>query len=312
MDLSVTILIAALAGGMFGAAVGGLMSFVFTGFMVMVGVGVALLGGDFDFLGNVAFGPVFGPHISFAGGAAAAAAAQKFNLVEAGEGKNIAAPLVGLANPVLLLIGAAFGLGGHLLQQLIAGPLGGVDWTDSIALTVGISGIVARVAFGGTGVFGNLTPEAQARGRWVPGGDHVWVAFQQGFGQVAVLATGAGLLFGWVVATGYGVSPEVGGALVTLGFGVSAASLMLPHFGFDGPVTHHMTLPGAVAANQVMMAGFDPVVAIIAGGAFGLIGGLLGEAASRLFLIHGDTHIDPPALAIFPATSLALALGAIL
>jgi hypothetical protein len=31
---------------------------------------------------------------------------------------------------------------------------------------------------------------------------------------------------------------------------------------------------------------------------FGVVGAFAGELFARLFLIHGDTHIDPPAAAI--------------
>ena len=37
---------------------------------------------------------------------------------------------------------------------------------------------------------------------------------------------------------------------------------------------------------------------MIAGAAAGIGGALFGELFSRLFLIHGDTHVDPPAAAI--------------
>jgi hypothetical protein len=312
MDLDLATLLAAFAGGMFGAALGALMAFVFTGFMVLVGVAVALSGVDFDFLGLVAFGPVFGPHISFAGGVAAVAAAKRMNLLEDGDAKNIAEPLIGLAAPVVLFVGGIFGLGGHVVEQLLAEPAGLGEWTDTVALVVGLSCIVSRFAFGSSGLLGDLTPDAEQRGRWVPGGDQVWVAFQQGLGQVSALGLGGGLLFAWVVATAHGADPDLGAAIVTLGFGVSAASLLLLHFGFDGPVTHHMTLPAAVAALEVLESGLDPVAAVVIGGVFGVVGALLGELASRLFLIHGDTYIDPPALAIFPATTLAILLGVVL
>jgi hypothetical protein len=36
----------------------------------------------------------------------------------------------------------------------------------------------------------------------------------------------------------------------------------------------------------------------LGGLACGILGGLIGEAASRVLLIHGDTHIDPPAVGI--------------
>ena len=72
MNLDWTTLLAALGGGALGAAFGALPAFIFTGFAVIAGVAIAAAGGGSQFLADVPFGPVFGPHISFAGGAAAA------------------------------------------------------------------------------------------------------------------------------------------------------------------------------------------------------------------------------------------------
>ena len=82
-----------------------------------------------------------------------------------------------------------------------------------------------------------------------------------------------------------------------LGFGIAAASLIFLQFGGTLPVTHHIALPAALAA---LASG-----SIIVGAAFGVIGAVLGEFFSRLMLVHGDTHIDPPAAAI-GATVLVL------
>lgn len=304
MDFGITMLLAAFAGGLFGAAIGGLPAFVFTGFAVLIGVAAAASGSDFDFIANVAFGPIFGPHIAFAGGAAAAAfAARRGQLAD---GKDIAAPLTGLSDPIALIVGGLFGVGGHIVNQLliVATPFGESgffysNYTDTIALTVVISGIAARLMFGRMGLFGLLDPEARQRGRFVPEGERVWLEYQQGFLQSVVLGLGAGLLASWIVTAFYTANPDIVAAGVVLGFGISATSLILLEMGFSCPVTHHMTLPGAVAAVAVV-AGFggSATVAMIAGAAAGIGGALFGELFSRLFLIHGDTHVDPPAAAI--------------
>lgn len=303
MDLGLAILLAAFAGGLFGAAIGGLPAFIFTGFAVLAGVAAGLGGSEFDFVGLIAFGPVFGPHISFAAGAAAAAYAKRRGLLD--DGKDIAAPLIGLGDPSVLLVGGLFGLGGHVVQQALFVIIG--SYTDSIALTVGISAIVARLAFGRSGLFGSLSPEAQRRGRFIPGEDQVWVAFQQGFLQASVLGLGAGILSAWMLTVFVAANPEYGAVGLVLGFGISAATLILLQIGFDCPVTHHMTLPAAVAAMQI--TGGEGVPAILVGGVFGILGALVGELFSRLFLIHGDTHVDPPANAIWFMTTVAILIG---
>lgn len=307
MDLGLIILLGAIGGGMFGAAVGALPSFIFTGFTVLAGTAIGFAGGDYDFLGNVAFGPVFGPHIAFGGGVAAAAYAKKVGGVE--DGKDIAAPMAGLANPMVLAIGGLFGLIGHVGQQLIAISIG--DYTDGVALMVAISCIISRLAFGRTGPIGTLSPEAAQRGRFVPGGDNVWAPFQESLLQAATIGIGAGLLSSWIVgSTWEQVGPEAAGAFaVVVGFGISAASLIFLQVGFSGPITHHMTLPAGVATFQMLDAGIAVEGAVIVGVIFGAIGALLGEFFSRLFLIHGDTFIDPPANAIWSATTIAILLG---
>ena len=70
-------LLASFGGGVFGAALGGLPIFVFTGLAVLLGAAAILGGSSFDFISNVAFGPVFGPHVAFCGGVAAVAYAAK-------------------------------------------------------------------------------------------------------------------------------------------------------------------------------------------------------------------------------------------
>ena len=305
MDLTITLLLAAFAGGLFGAAIGGLPAFIFTGFVVLAGAAAAASGTDFDFINNIAFGPVFGPHISFSGGAAAAAFAARRGELE--DGKDIAAPITGVNDYMALLVGGLFGVGGLIVNQLIAlvTPLGQSgffygNYTDTIALTVFISGIVARLMFGSTGILGSMSPEQRERGRLAaPEGEAVWLDYQQGFLQSVVLGLGTGLLSAYLVVAFSEAGSGAIAAAAVLGWGISAASLILLQIGFSCPVTHHMTLPAGVAATAVLLAfGGSGPVAMIAGAVAGIGGALLGELFSRLFLIHGDTHVDPPAAAI--------------
>ena len=315
MDFSFTLLLGAFAGGLFGAAIGGLPAFIFTGFAVLIGAAAAASGSDFDFFGLVAFGPVFGPHIAFAGGAAAAAFAARRGRLE--NGRDIAAPLAGVNDPITLLVGGLFGAGGYVvvsfLNWLLTHGEPGlfyVTLTDTVALTVVISAIVARLAFGRSGLFGTLDEEAQRRGRFVPGGGAVWVDYQQGVLQATIIGLGAGLLSAWIVTAFNAANPDIIAAGALLGFGISAASLILLQIGFSCPVTHHMTLPAAVAAVAVLTAfGGGPLAALIVGAIAGIGGALLGEFFSRLFLIHGDTHIDPPAAAIATMGTIIVIIG---
>ena len=289
--------LAAFGGGLLGAAIGGLPAFIFTGFAVLVGSGMALSGAAVDFTGTVAFGPVLGPHVAFAGGVAAAAFAKKQDKLASG--KDITSGLAGLDSPAVLLVGGAFGAFGFLMNNVYASFLAG--WTDTVALTVFTVCLVARLMFGNSGVFGTLSPEAVKRGRFTPGGDNVWIPWQKDWLQIAVIGFGFALASAWVTLKVAELDPKLGGAGVVIGFGLSAASLLLLQFGTKVPVTHHITLIAAVAAST---SG-----SLVVGVLFGIISALVAEVMARLFTIHGDTFIDPPASAIWPMTLLVMALG---
>ncbi|MGI8573851.1 MAG: hypothetical protein ACR2MA_00595 [Egibacteraceae bacterium] len=299
MDFSWLTLGAAFGGGLFGAAMGGLPAFVFTGLTVLIGVALALAGVEYDFLGNVAFGPVFGPHISFAGGAAAAAYAYWRNELE--DGADIVTPLAGLATADVLLVGGVFGVGGYLLQVLLT-PLVG-SYLDVIAFIVFISDLIARLIFGKTGPFGKV-PENSSHGLFTPGENSAWVEFQQGWLQSGVIGLGTGLFSSYIAITILQFNPDLGGAATVAGFGISAATLVFLALGLDFPVTHHMTISAAyvaVATNNLLL-----------GTLAGIAGALVGEVFSRVFYVHGDTHVDPPAgaiavMSLFGLIPLALA-----
>ena len=114
MDFNFLWLIAAFGGGVWGAAVGGLPAFVFCGIAAIVGAGLTAFAGDGGFFSNtVAFGPLLGPQVSFAGGVAAVAYAAKRGLHA--DGKDIGSALMGLNRPDVLLIGGLFGVVGYIL-----------------------------------------------------------------------------------------------------------------------------------------------------------------------------------------------------
>lgn len=286
-------LLAAFGGGVFGAAIGALPAFIFTGFAVICAVPAILAGSPFNLASTLAFGPFFGPHVSFAGGAAAAAyAARKGKLAT---GKDISSAIMGLNDPVALLVGGIFGILGYLLVYVfnISFPAG---MTDNVALTVFLSGIVARLAFGQTGVFGKLDEEAQKRGRFKTGGASVWLPYQESLGQLLTLGIGLSLVNSWIADAIVKTNPNFALAATTLGFGISAAKLFLLQFNMKVPVTHHITLISAVAT---VTSG-----SVLWGVVFGTAAALLVEGCSRLFYIHGDTHIDPPATGIWIMTLL--------
>ena len=273
MQIDWITLLAAFGGGLFGAAIGTLPAFIFTGLLVLVGAGVAAAGGGTDVLAHVAFGPVFGPHIAFAGGAAATAYAYRRGVIPSG--REITLPLMGLDRPDVLVVGGCFGMVGYALNSLWQfvglGPR-----TDTIAMTVVISAMIARLAFGRSGL---------ASKQFRPDEKSNWVRYQETAAQIRTIGFGAGIISAYMALT---LGADRGGDV--LGFGIAAASLVFAQFGFKVPVTHHMALPAAAAA----IASGN----IVIGSVFGIAGAFAGEGFSRVFHQHGDTHVDPPAAGI--------------
>ena len=66
-------LVVAVAGGFFGAAIGGNFAFAITGITVLTSFGIYLGTDSTAGFTYLAFGPFVGPHVAFAGGVGAAA-----------------------------------------------------------------------------------------------------------------------------------------------------------------------------------------------------------------------------------------------
>ena len=269
---------AAFGGGMWGAAVGAVPAFIFTGILALLGAAAAASG--HSELVGVAFGPVFGPHVSFGGGVAAAAyAASKGKLPT---GRDIGSALMALRSVDVLVVGGLFGVAGLLVNQALASA-GASNWTDTIAVTVVLTNIVARLVWGKTSVFGTVSSPTGRRFR--PDDSATWLPWQQDFAHVLGIGLAVGLAAAYLAArSGLSTGADA------LSFGIATTVLIFLVMGHKVPVTHHIALPAALGVLHG--AGF-------VGGVFcGVAGAVLGEIASRVFLIHGDTHIDPPAVGI--------------
>jgi hypothetical protein len=340
----VALVMCGFAGGMFGASIGALPAFCFTGIMTIAGEAANLVAANQQgVLGinivpesaagityGLAFGPVFGPHVAFAGGVAAAAYAAKHDgMPTPDEGDFHPAKDIGYAlgtRPDILAVGGAFGVLGVAFR-----------WTSQATLVlpidppaVGVIGtaVVARLVFGypiigsarGDGLL-DMSPFENGKMRTATDGGDVqtdggttqgyrlavepWLPHQYKWSGVAAIGLAAGVVGGYIaITTG---SP-------VLAFGVSAASLLFLNLGVaQFPVTHHMTLPGSFIAlmlttpageTSASLAGFSDPVGLAAAGAIGILGALVGELFQRIFYAHSDTHLDPPAAAIIVTTLL--------
>lgn len=330
-------LLVAAAGGFFGACVGGNFSFVITGFTALGATAAGVAGGA-DVSGflfsYVAFGPFTGPHIAFAGAAAASAYAASKGYTE--NGKDIAQPLARLGKPDVLLVGAGVGVLGHLFKTFVVDPipwLGAGGNTDSVALTVAVMGIMARFLFSDRSL---LNPEHYNTNgsKLAPHGDYAWVRYMETPSQLLVLGIFPGLLAAGVSLLLAVNFPGVGMSAAAFPWAISAITIFFLNIGYNSPVTHHMTIIGGLGAmvfypilageksiNATTLhalqvdtpLGVDyglAVGAILIGAAWATLSAFLGEWSARLMQDRGKTHIDPPAVAIFIATTLIWAVAA--
>ncbi|WP_328587660.1 hypothetical protein [Halosimplex salinum] len=328
--LAVDLLLVAFAGGAIGAAVGGYAAYGLAGLTITIGEiarvttdggGTSLVSGSADLgtagvTGLVGYGPVLGPHVAFAGAAAAAAFAGRKGHLDTDfpyhEAKHLSTPLG--PRPAALAVGGVFGILGYWLAQLslrLALP-----W-DPVAASVVVSALLHRAVFGyslvgrlDTDVL-DMSPYEDGDRRMATDGDgegaqslvgryvvEPWLSYQSEWAVVTVLGLVVGVFGGFLaVATGS----------YFLAFGIAATGMLFLTAGVERfPVTHHMALPAGIAALAVPNA--TPVVAVLVGGGFGVLGGVLGELAQRVAYAHADTHFDPPSASIVLTTLLVAVL----
>lgn len=320
-DAFVVLLITALAGGAFGASIGALPSFIFTGFVVFLGEGLGILqreigaleavSGDalaVELTGVIGFGPITGPHIAFAGGVAASAYAGKHYPEMEPEswdyhfGKNILYAFG--TRPDILAVGALFGALGMLIAR-VSISAGAAVPTDGIALSVVLTALIARLVFrypligavAGTNLL-DMSPFEEDQKRAVADGGteqarlatEPWLPHQYKWGGVSTIGLVGGILAGYIWLETQSIF---------LGYAISAMSLLFLQLGVEKiPVTHHITLIGAVGAVIALpLFGSEPAALLVAG-LFGQLSALLGELTQRILYAHSGTHVDPPAMAI--------------
>lgn len=278
-------LLAAFGGGILGASIGALPAFIMTGVTCLIGA----IAGEANVVGSVAFGSMFGPHIAFAGGVAAAAYARKAGKLE--NGADIATAGFGLGDPVVLLVGGIFGIVGFLIAYavgLLFGPI--IPATDTPGITVFISGIIARLAFGKRGL--------------LSGGDRKVLSSGNALTTTLIVAVGYSLITGGIYAalTAAGVaadSPLMASYNVIM-FGIAAVGLVFAEFGQAYFGCHHILIISAMAA----MRGTSPAMSVILALVCGVIAALLCDFETNFINTDVDSHIDGPAFAICIMTFL--------
>jgi MFS family permease len=209
---------------------------------------------------------------------------------------------------MVLIVGGIFGMVGFLIQYIVGpviGPVvfggllgeGAAGWTDTVAFTVMLSGIIVRLVFGKTGLTGK-TPAGEKR---------EWIATGSRLGFVLTYGAGIGILIGGVAAAlgtlglvdGVAEAAYLFSMTPVIGFAIAAFSLILIMCGVYFEGWHHIVLPSGTTAVLVFTATLNPFAAIIGGAITGMFTAFVGEWAAKTLNSHCDTHIDPPAVTIF-------------
>lgn len=330
-------LLAAFAGGAFGASIGALPSFSLAGLMVIIGelykltartIGVEAI--PVDITASIGFGVVLGPHVAFGGGAAALAYATKRGYLDTDfeyhQAKEVTRGLG--SKPDVLAFGGLFGVVGYwiaTISTIVSAPV------DPVALGVVGSALVHRAVLGYSFVgasprrWFDMSPYNQAQSAEpetvADGGNAAvepWLPYQYRWSNVVMLGLVVGV-FGAYIAY-FTASPF-------LAFGISVVALVFLNAGVaEIPVTHHISLPASTAVlalvdaplaelTPTLVAGAVPLwVALLVGAGFGIVGALFGEVLQRILYAHAETHLDPPAASIVVTSFLigVLAMSGVL
>lgn len=281
----------AFCGGGFAAAVGAGVAFALTGITGLIAIIFAASGADFNWLGTVAFGPLFNPPVSFAAGVAAAAYAYKKGYIE--NGKDLGTPLINLGKPDILIVGGLFGIAGQLIAFYAGKLLPGM--ADAGAIGVFISAIIAKFIFTGEIIGKTDQEDIKNGGRFSPLAKDVSYPGMRTALQKLTIGVVAG---GWSAAlTHYLLQDEkTAGIAMFAGFFISAATLIFPVV-----PTHHIT----ICAGYAVVASGGNIVWGLAGG---VISAFMYDSLGSIFHCYGKTHVDPPAMSIMVTSAILLGI----
>lgn len=287
--MSLYSIIAAFGGGLFAASIGALPAFIMTGVFAVIGACLGIAGATAAsglIVGQIAFGPFFGPWASFAAGAVAASYAKKKGYLESGA--DITTALGGLGAPDVLLVGGVAGVIGFILKYYIVdvlfGQVIGVG-TDG-GMVVVLMGILARLVFGG---------KIKTGDKWLPQGKAFTHSLTIGLGYSILIA----FVFATVVTTADAETVDLFlGNYAVLAFGTAAIGLIFAQAGFAFTGCHHIFIMTANACVACYANGGSVMTAAIAGVIVGVVSNILCDLDSVAFNSGTDSHVDGPGFAI--------------
>lgn len=262
--------------GILGAMLGGVQTFICTGFAGIVVYTLKAAGVEPTLLGDSVLNTLLLPAIIFNGSAiATAVAARKYP--DQIKGWDITRSLIFLHDTGVMLVGGLAGAAGYLLFSLLSYihiP------TDAGATSMIIFGIICRLTLSNGRKWNPDATEYYREQGW-----QYWV-----FQTVNCLAVA--MVFGFILR-------EAGPEYYGVGFSISAVLLLFGYAG-DGqkvPTTHQIT---SIVGTALALTGGNIIIAA----AFALIGNHIYLVFAKYFNEDCSTHIDPPAVGILVGTLL--------
>lgn len=260
---SLSLIILAFFAGLLGTLIGGTQTVICTGF---IGIVVSLLsycGVDTGFLNEIVLNHLFLPCIIFNGAAFATAYASKHHDIR---GVETSRSLAFTNDTKVLVAGAFAGVLGYVIysfENYFHFPI------DTGAVSVILIGILGRILYNKENTYNKKNLEFLKKAHL-----NFWIY------QILM-----GLAISIVMAY---FAKETG--LYTIGFSISAFSLIFALIDSAFPATHHTTL---VTGYAIMQTG-NIFLAVI----FGLLAHLVGLVFGMVYNTDCGTHVDPPAIAI--------------
>lgn len=256
-------LILSFFAGILGTLIGGTQTFICTGFVGIVIVIMAQCGVDTTFINEYVANILFLPCIIFNGAGFATAYASQNHAIR---GVETSRSLAFCQDYKVLLAGGFAGVLGYVIfafENYYAFPL------DTGAVSVILVGVLGRLLYNKENTY-NKDNVAFLKKADLP----FWI-----YKILLGLAVSIVMAF---------FAKETG--LYTLGFSISALSLIFALSDPAFPATHHTTL----VTGYAMMQTGNMVIAVI----FGLMAHLIGLIFGMIFNSDCGTHVDPPAVAI--------------
>lgn len=259
-----TLLLAFFSGAM-GAMIGGTATFVITGFIGLIVLIISHCGGDVTLLNNEVLNLIFMPCVCFNGATAGMAfSANRRNHKLNGADGNRSLYFTG--DYRVLLVSGVFGLVGYLVYYLLTCLKLSADIGAFTVLSVNF---LIRFLFG-TGKIMKKPEVPLLRKATMD----FWI-FQILFALIIGVVSGY-----FILKTG----------LITIGFSMSALSLIFAFSNPEFPVTHHITM---VVGYAILMIN-SLLIAVI----FGVISQIIFIVFTNYFNVDLDTHVDGPAASI--------------